>query len=258
MGGVYTFPEWSRVVHAPDGSVAGWASVRSWTEADGVHVYLTRGEVRAGDRRRGLGGRLLDETEAAVRVLAGRQHPDGPVVLGGNTSDEPDGRAELLLSRGYERVFTMVVMRRPAVPVPPHALPEGLQVRTVTVDDAEALRRLAERAWAGRPFVTLPSTDRIRDWLRRSDLSSFEVLTAGPRIAGLVAVIGDEIDDVQVDPGFQRRGVASALLSRALTRLGGPARLRTEAHDPAGARSLYERFGFRVTERHHRYRKPLR
>ncbi|MEU4620327.1 hypothetical protein AB0G04_10170 [Actinoplanes sp. NPDC023801] len=54
-----------------------------------------------------------------------------------------------------------------------------------------------------------------------------------------------------------RHGLASALLARALVNLDGPARLRTEGHDPAGALTLYERFGFRVVSRHHRYRKPL-
>src|SRR5690348_8501354 len=177
--------EWSLVAEAPDGTVAGWAALRSWTEDDGVHLYLTQGEVRPPDRRR------------------------------------------------------------------------GFDLRTATVDDAGAWRRLAERAWAGRPFVVVPSEERLRSWLERSDRSSFLVATAGERVAGFVAVSGDEVEDVAVDPDFQRRGLASALLARALERLGGPARLRTEGHDPAGALSLYERFGFRVVSRHHRYRKPL-
>ncbi|WP_430785511.1 GNAT family N-acetyltransferase [Actinoplanes sp. G11-F43] len=255
---MYEFAEWSLVAHAADGAMAGWASIRSWTEDDGVRVYLTRGEVRAEDRRRGLGGRLLDETEAAVRALTATQPATGPVMLGGNATEGDHGREALLLSRGYRRALTMVVMRREPGPVPDKPLPEGFQARTVTADDAEALRRLSERAWAGRPFTRLPSADQLRDWLRRSDLTGFEVATTGDRIAGFAAVVGDEIDDLQVDPDFQRRGIASALLGRALTRIGGPARLRTEGHDPAGARSLYERFGFRVTESHHRYRKPLR
>ena len=66
------------------------------------------------------------------------------------------------------------------------------------------------------------------------------------------------LTDGHVLPEYQRRGVASALLARGLAGIDGPARLRTEAHDPSGARTLYERFGFRVTESLHRYRKPLR
>ncbi|BEL04679.1 hypothetical protein Q0Z83_028700 [Actinoplanes sichuanensis] len=250
--------EWSLVADAGDGTVAGWASLRSWTEDDGVHLFLTQGHVRAADRRRGLGGLLLDASEAAAARLSEQRRLGGPVMLGGNADDGQDDRAALLASRGYARIFTMIWMRRDASPVPRKDLPEGIAVRNATVDDAGDLWRLAQRAWAGRPFVSLPSRERLRDWLHRSDRSSFLVATSGERIAGFVAVHGDEVEDVAVDPDFQRRGLASALLTRALADLGGPARLRTEAHDPAGARTLYERLGFRVATSHHRYRKPLR
>ena len=292
--------EWSVEAVTADGVIAGWSSLRSWAEDDGVRVYLTDGHVAEGFRRRGLGGLLLDRAEAAAARLAaergaeetaqpaaeetaqpaaeetaqpavrgtaeraaqrgeGREaHRQGPVVLGGNADETDTGREALLRSRGYERVFTMVCMVRERSPVPRRDLPEGVGVRTVTVGDAGDLRRLAERAWAGRPFVSLPSEERLRDWLQRSDPAGFLVATAGERIVGFIAVTGDEVEDVQVDPDFRRRGIASALLSRALDGMDGPARLRTEAHDPAGARSLYERFGFRVTQRQYRYRKPLR
>jgi mycothiol synthase len=248
--------EWSLVAEAGDGSVAGWAALRSWTEDDGVHVFLTEGDVRPEHRRRGLGGRLLDATEAAAARLVVQREVTGPVVLGGNADDGQDDRVALLTGRGYRRAFTMVSMRRDASPVPQRPLPEGFRLRTATVDDAGPWRRLAERAWVGRPFISLPPEERLRAWLGRSDLSSFLVATAGERVAGFVAVSGDEIEDVAVDPDFQGRGLASALLARALERLDGPARLRTEGHDPAGARRLYERFGFRVESAHHRYRKP--
>ncbi|SFE91541.1 Acetyltransferase (GNAT) family protein [Actinoplanes philippinensis] len=250
--------EWSLVAAADDGTLAGWASLRSWTEDDGVRVFLTLGHVRPADRRRGLGGMLLDATEEAAARLAAQREPAGPVMLGGNADDGEDDRVALLTGRGYARAFTMVWMRREASSVPLRDLPEGIAVRAATVDDAGALWRLAQRAWAGRPFVSLPPAERLREWLGRSDRSSFLVATSGERLAGFVAVQGDEVEDVGVDPDFQRRGLASALLTRALADHGGAVRLRTEAHDPAGARTLYERLGFRVVSSHHRYRKPLR
>ncbi|SDT01236.1 GNAT family N-acetyltransferase [Actinoplanes derwentensis] len=231
--------------------------MRSWVEDDGVRIYLI--ETAALDGEEALdAGTALDAGEDAVRRIVAEQGITGPVTLGGNAVDGDHAREALLVGRGYRRVFTMIEMRRDAGFVPASSLPEGFRVRTATGDDAGALWRLARRAWAGRAFVSLPSEDRLRDWLRRSDLSTFEVVTAGDRIAAFAAVVGDEIDDLVVDPDFQRRGLASVLLSRALTRLGGTARLRTEAHDPSGARTLYERFGFQVTAAHHRYRKPLR
>lgn len=250
--------EWAVTAIAADGTVVGWASLRSWTEDDGVHVYLADGHVRPADRRFGLGGALLDRAEAAAAELASARGQTGTLVLGGNATEGDDGRHALLTGRGYRRVFTVVWMERDFVPVPRKLLPDEIAVRTATLGDAAALRRLAERAWAGRPFVSLPSEGRLRDWLRRSDLSSFHCAMAGDRLVGFIAVTGDEVEDLQVDPEFQRRGIAAALLALALAGIGGPARLRTEAHDPAGARTLYERFGFRVTEQQHRYRKQLR
>jgi len=46
-----------------------------------------------------------------------------------------------------------------------------------------------------------------------------------------------------------------ALAQRAWA--SGPVRLHTEGHDPAGARSLYERLGFVTVREHHRFRRPL-
>ncbi|MFC7480353.1 GNAT family N-acetyltransferase [Luedemannella flava] len=119
--------------------------------------------------------------------------------------------------------------------------------------------------WAGRPFSTLPTEDGLRDWLSRSQLALFQVATIADRVVGLVAASRTpariEIEDVQVDPDIQRRGLATAMLTRTLRTLTqqgtGPIRLHTEGHDPAGARSLYERLGFQVVREYHRYRKSL-
>ena len=63
---------------------------------------------------------------------------------------------------------------------------------------------------------------------------------------------------MRTDPAFQRRGLASAPVRRTLVdlarRAAGPVRLHTGGHDPAGARSLYERLGFRTVREHGRYR----
>jgi ribosomal protein S18 acetylase RimI-like enzyme len=158
-------------------------------------------------------------------------------------------------------VFSMVEMEHDGAPVAVPPLPDGIALRDAVVDDARALHELSARAWAGRPYFTLSAEADFRDWLGRSDRSLFRVATAGDRVVGLVAASRapavTEIEDVQVDPAVQRRGLATAMLARTLAVLTGPVRLNTEGHDPAGARSLYERLGFRVVREYHRYRKPL-
>lgn len=248
----------------PAGAVVGWGSLRTWTEDDGTHLCLTDGYVAPPARRRGLGNRLLRESEAHAAQLA-IHIGDSPIVLGGRASAVQPDRAALLARNGYRHAFTMVEMEHDRSPVQPRRLPDGIAVRAATVADARPLHALATRANAGRPFIALPSEDRLRGWLGRSDLAMFQVATIGERVVGFVAVSRTpgriEVEDVQVDPEHQRRGLATAMLTRALNMLtqqdATPIRLQTAGHNPNGARTLYERLGFRVVGEYHRYRKPL-
>jgi len=186
-------------------------------------------------------------------------------VLGGNASTVQPDRAALLERNGFRHVFTMVEMEHDRRAVTPRPLPPDVTVRPATVADAGALVAMTALAWAGRPYFTLPAEDQYRSWLERADLSLFQVATVGDRVVAFVAAsrtpLRAEIEDVVVHPGFQRRGLATTLLSRALSTLARqdalPVRLHTEEHDPAGARSLYERIGFQVVRGYRRYRKPL-
>ena len=246
-----------------NGEVIGWGSLRSWTEDDGTRVHLTDGYVAPPFRRAGVGTLLLHEVEATARQRPRRE--GGAAVLAGNASTVQPDRAALLTNNGYTTVFSMVEMEfgKPVRSTSP--LPPGLLVRDAVVDDAVALIDLSERAWAGRRYFISPSVDEFRAWLSRSDLSLFQVATTPGRIVGLVAsIVHDthaEIDDVQVAPDWQRRGLASTLLTRNLELLTArgarPIRLHTEGGDPAGARTLYRRLGFDLVREYHRYRKPL-
>ena len=60
--------------------------------------------------------------------------------------------------------------------------------------------------------------------------------------------------NVAVDPQRRRRGIATALISRVLERVGGDAQLTLEVRrSNAGAITLYERFGFRSAGVRRRY-----
>ena len=186
-------------------------------------------------------------------------------MLGGNASTVQRDRTALLEHNGYKLAFTMLEMEGAASTVHSRPFPPGVMVRPARSADAAQVHALAQRVWAGRPYVSLPSENSLRGWLNRSDLSLFRVAIAGGRMVGFTAAactpLRAEIEDVQVDPSFQRRSLATALVTDTMTQLAGrasgPVRLHTEGHDPAGARLLYERIGFVTVREHHRFRRPL-
>jgi len=98
-----------------------------------------------------------------------------------------------------------------------------------------------------------------------SDVSRFWVAREGARVVGYCAgwVIFDElhVNNLAVEPGSRRRGVASALLAYVLEDAAGEGALRAtlevrRSNEPA--RRLYERFGFSFAGvRPAYYREPI-
>jgi ribosomal protein S18 acetylase RimI-like enzyme len=82
----------------------------------------------------------------------------------------------------------------------------------------------------------------------------FEAWASGELIGLVAAYFNDEdgeafISNVSVDEGFQGRGIASALLARAVANAGAAGLTRVHLHVGTGnfaARHLFEKLGFRV------------
>jgi ribosomal protein S18 acetylase RimI-like enzyme len=68
------------------------------------------------------------------------------------------------------------------------------------------------------------------------------------QVAGYLGAAGGLLDDLFIDPAFQRRGIGRTLVSAQLARGIRPVRLEV-FEENAPARALYETFGFIVTER---------
>jgi mycothiol synthase len=249
---------WFRVVWVDD-AISGYVFVRRWHETDGPQVNLCDWYAPAD-----LEEQTLHSAEAAAIDGADRS---GDAVIGTNASSAQPRRVELLHANGYDHTFTQIEMTLPldSARLVDRSLPDSVVFRDVTVDDASALIDLTVAVWAGRAFFTMPTVSQFDGWLRRSDLTLFNVAVVDGTIVGFVAsnvgLMRAEIEDLQVHPHHQRRGIATALLSRNLAELHrrdvDVVRLNTEAHDPAGARSLYESIGFTVHREYLRFRKPL-
>lgn len=250
----------------PDGMPVAWAALHSWFEDD-LSVFLVDGFVDQAVRGRGLATDLLHRLEQPADD-GSRPADNSRAVLAGNSGAHQPERRKLLVDNGYQYTFSIVAMRLVAAsdlcPVEPAM--DGITVRTATVADADAVHALTQLVWACREFVDLPSVESIRAWLMRSDLGLFQLALDGSVIVGFVASTSQqgrpaEIDDVQVHPAHQRRGIASMLLHRNLSALATrgnlEVRLQTEGHDPAGALSLYRRLGFSTIGEYQRFRKPV-
>lgn len=231
-----------------DGALSGYASVL----ADGT----VQGMVRPAVRRQGHGTALLRAALAA--------RPDAGVWAHGAL----EASLAFLAAAGLEETRRLLTLRRPlddAHPVPaPGPLPEGTEVDAFEVDrDAERWVAVNAAAFASHPeqgALTRADLDQrlAQDWFDPADLL---VAREDGRLVAFVwikrerrgaADVDAEIYVVGTDPAVQGRGLAGALMGRALQRLaeaGVPGvELYVEA-DNAAALRLYEDRGFSVAGR---------
>ncbi len=253
-------------------AVIGYGRVSDWKEDDGMHVWLHRGWVLPAWRGCGVGTALLRRLEGRIRELAVADGGERWEYAANASSTEPDATA-LLLDNGYRPGYTVLEMGLDwdAFPRPADgpALPAGFVTRPVRPEDAPAVSRSIDEAYlyeyADGRYQTRMNVDAFAEELlgSRYDLSLLQVAWAGDEVAGQVIPLIErgraEIYEVSVRPAYRRRGLARALLSRALLDLEargvGVVRLGTVAEFPTRAVELYQSLGFRILKEFPRYRK---
>lgn len=129
-----------------------------------------------------------------------------------------------------------------------------MEIRPIRTDEIESTVRMWRRSreaaqpWLEARMGYTPANDRwfFREMLvRRCDVW---VALDGERIVGLLAIAGDHVHQLYVEPADQRRGIGSALLGQAFS--SSPARLMLHTHQRnAGAQRFYEHHGFREVAR---------
>jgi mycothiol synthase len=255
------------------------AAQQEWRERDGKIVHVIEPWVRPAARRRGIGRRLVEwsEARAGAAVAAGTGgSPDLPHVLSMGTATHVAPAMAFAEALGYERIRYGFIMRRDlAQPIEDAPMPEGLETRPVTPDqhrriwdaDVEAFRDHWEAAVRhDEDFVRFFANPDL-------DTTMWQVAWDGDEVAGSVvngiypaenARLGVELgwlDHVSVRRPWRGRGLAGALIARSLRVLRDRgmafASLGVDAENPTGALGLYERHGFTVHQTFVTFRKPL-
>lgn len=264
------------------GFVGGRLVARSmlmWADAmDGSsRQYQSWGDIHPDWRRRGIGRAMWQRNIERLTTIAASHDVSRQRVLSVPWLREGDVGGVILAEQlGYQRVRVYQHMTRPTlddIEVPP--LPAGLQVRPVTRAGLRAVWMAMAEAFQDHFGAEDWSEQSYQAWLElpQTDPSLFIIAFDGDEVAG--GVHGEIhpreneangyqrgwTDPVYVRRPWRRRGLASALLGRALVRLREAgmtsAQLDVDIDNEQRALTLYERHGFVSDRSASEWHKPL-
>jgi mycothiol synthase len=243
-----------------------------WTEVTGVRVYLHLGYLLPARRGKGIGQAMLGWAQQRIRAIAVAEQPDDRATFATNVSSTEHEADALIRHAGYTAVRRLSDM---AAAVPPHLpispLPPGVQTRPIDPTHYRSIYQAIKDAYHEIWVSTPESEEDYQEFLAENvavavfDPSLWQIAWADEQVVGVVISrihqdVG-HIAEVEVRRGWQRRGIARALMQRALQQLRERGvehiRLYTDADNGQGARSLYESLGFRELKQHIFYRKRL-
>lgn len=273
---VNTDPREDCILAEVAGEVVAYARVHWIDNTDDSRSYASFGKVHPAWRRRGIGTAMLAHNERRLLEIAAAGPFAGERWLQTWAPDSDLGAAALFTAHGYRPARSFRHMVRPDlldIDLPP--LPAGLEVRQVTQAHARAIFDAACEAFRDHFGGRDESDESFRSWTQDPafDPSLIVVAFDGDQVAGAVQGSIDTEENEQqgyqrgwTDPVFvrqpwRRRGLASALLGRALVALRErgmtSAQLDVDAENPNQAVSLYERHGFGAEHSSSLWRRPL-
>ena len=269
------FPRGSIAVYDKN-LMAGFSVLNSRSAADPVHEMQLQGGVHPAYRDRGLGGRLLDWAESAAVPLHGERYPGRPLTLSGSCLSRNAEAVALFAAHGYRpaRWFHAMV-RDLSAAMPDSAEPAGVQIVGFTPERSQDARLVRNEAFHDHWGSTENTAEQWAHFLSYQAFRPAFSFLAYDGQEPLGVIIGHEYDAYTEATGIRdlyiplvgtrragrNRGIASALLSRALTtaRAAGfaTAALGVDADSATGAVGLYERAGFAVQDTWITQTKPL-
>lgn len=258
------------------GTMAGYGLLACRTSAEPVHEMRYHGGVHPAYRGRGLGGQLLDWAETAAIPLHQERYPGRPLSLSGSCLSHNAAAVALYAAHGYRPSRWFHAMTRDlSAALAETPAPAGVDVVGLTPDrweDARLIRNDALRdhwgstedpagAWAH--FMAISASRPALSFLAYSGGEPLGLVISHEYEAYNEAFGGRDlyVALVATRRAGRKRGIASALLLRALTeaRAAGyaSASLGVDADSPTGALGLYQRAGFTVMHTSVTHTKPL-
>lgn len=256
-----------------DGVVIGFQWVRWWIQADDTRIYYHRGRVIPRWRGHGIGTATLRWAEGRIRQLVRAHKSFGRAIFQANTTSREAAYNELLVTEGYTPVHSFIELGfNDSEDLPHLELPDGFVLKPATPQDYRAIWQANEAAFAdewGHRHITEEDYIKFLGNILANpgfDPALWQVAWYGDEVAGVAlseirAQGVGEISELSVRQAWRGRGLARVLLVNAIRALQAREvrhiRIFTDADDAFGARSLYERVGFRLLTEYIRYQKPV-
>ena len=251
-----------------------WRDEHRGDRAFGTATFITP------DAPAGTFAALLDWALARHRANAATTPADGrrAVVVAATYGDDAEATAELR-ARGFADARFGYEMLRPTLDeIPDRRLPAGVEVRLVRPEHRRAIFEAEVDAFSGHWGAgTADGSDaswrEFQEDPFNRDTDLWQVAWAGDEIVGMVRPFVNEeenarlgvrrgwCENISTRAGWRGRGIASALICRALRALRDrgmtEAALGVDALNETGALRLYEAMGFRPAFREVEWRRPL-
>jgi mycothiol synthase len=249
-----------------------------WEDKNTGRGYEHSGFLVPQWRRKGIGGAMLAWMENRLFEIASAHPKEEAKFFQVAVTQHQTGTAILLERAGYRAVRYFFEMVRPTLEdIPASPLPDGLELRPVTLDHYPAIWKAADETsreeWGYRESIE----GEYEEWQRsprfQPHLWQIAWDAATDEVVGHVLTFIDEerneqfkrrrgyTEGIGVDRRWRRRGVARALIARSLQaqKEAGmtESALVSDSANASGATSLYESCGFQVVKRIAIYRKPF-
>ena len=255
----------------------GYSRLGWFSSSQDTRNYFQISFLRQEYRESGAWPVMIRENDRCLREIAAAQPPAAQSYLLSWASDSQTDWSAALESCGYQaaRRFNNMLYRLDHVDVTP--LPAGLEVRPALPEYMHEIW-LAQKEMNAGLFENVEEDwleDKFPAWLaeQQSGGHFWQAAWDGDQLAGITLARIDENENrelsqnrgwtehVYVRPGWRKRGLASALITRALRVLMDQgmqdAELGVDAENETAAYALYQNLGFKTYYVDTWYRKPL-